>query len=154
MKYGFATNAIHAGQEPDKVTGAIMTPISMSSTFKQVSLGVHIGYEYSRSGNPTRKAFEDCVARIDLYRLRQAKQASAAALTEPEVQEDVSAALEEALQLKARHGNALALDTADSDDRTLALASALVEDDEMGRRLHHTPQSARQQDTTQGEGDQ
>lgn len=65
MSYGFATNAIHAGQEPDKVTGAIMTPISMSSTFKQVSLGVHTGYEYSRSGNPTRKAFEDCVATLE-----------------------------------------------------------------------------------------
>jgi cystathionine gamma-lyase len=65
MSYGFATNAIHAGQEPDRITGAIMTPISMSSTFKQVSLGVTTGYEYSRSGNPTRKAFEDCVSTLE-----------------------------------------------------------------------------------------
>ena len=102
-------------------------------------------------GGRAKEAFEDCVARIDLYRLRQAKQASAAALTEPEVQENVSAALEEALHLKAR--NAAPPETAGSDDKTLALANALVEDDEMGRRLHHTPQSAQQQDATQGEGD-
>jgi DNA primase len=104
-------------------------------------------------GGLAEKAFEDCVARIDLYRLRQAKQASAAALTEPEVQEDVSAALEEALHLKARHGDAVPQETANGDDRTLALASALVEDDEMGRRLHQSPQSAKQQDATQDEGD-
>lgn len=65
MNYGFATNAIHAGQEPDPITGALMTPISMSSTFKQKSLGVHTGFEYSRSGNPTRKAFEDCAAALE-----------------------------------------------------------------------------------------
>ena len=65
MNYGFATNAIHAGQEPDPITGALMTPISMSSTFKQKSLGVHTGFEYSRSGNPTRKAFEDCAATLE-----------------------------------------------------------------------------------------
>lgn len=63
--YGFATNAIHAGQEPDKTTGAIMIPISMSSTFIQTSPGVPIGYEYARCGNPTRQAFEDCVATLE-----------------------------------------------------------------------------------------
>lgn len=105
-------------------------------------------------GDLAEKAFEDCVARIDLYRLRQAKQASAAALTEPEVQEDVSAALEEALHLKARNGDAMPYESANSDERTLALASALVEDDEMGRRLHQSPQSAQQPDDTHGEGDQ
>ena len=63
--FGFETRAIHAGQKPDPVTGAIMTPISMSSTFKQVSLGVHTGYEYSRTGNPTRNAFEVCAATLE-----------------------------------------------------------------------------------------
>lgn len=63
--YGFATNVIHAGQEPDPVTGAVMIPISMSSTFKQKSLGIHTGYEYSRSDNPTRNAFERCAASLE-----------------------------------------------------------------------------------------
>jgi cystathionine gamma-lyase len=61
-RLGFATRAIHAGQQPDPVTGAIMTPIYASSTYVQQSPGVHKGYEYSRSHNPTRKALEDCVA--------------------------------------------------------------------------------------------
>ncbi len=64
-KFGFATRAIHAGQEPDAATGAIMTPIYMSSTFVQESPGVHKGYDYSRSGNPTRAAYERCIASLE-----------------------------------------------------------------------------------------
>ncbi len=62
---GFETRAIHAGQEADPVTGAVMMPIYTSSTFKQDSPGVHRGYDYSRSGNPTRNAFEDCMASLE-----------------------------------------------------------------------------------------
>jgi cystathionine gamma-lyase len=61
----FETLAIHAGQQPDPATGAIMTPIYMSSTYVQESPGVHKGYEYSRTHNPTRKAFEDCLAALE-----------------------------------------------------------------------------------------
>ena len=64
-RLGFATRAVHAGQQPDLVTGAIMTPIYASSTYVQQSPGVHKGYEYSRSHNPTRKALEDCVADLE-----------------------------------------------------------------------------------------
>ena len=62
---GFATRAIHAGQKPDPTTGAIMTPIYATSTYVQQSPGVHKGYEYSRSQNPTRMAFEACVADLE-----------------------------------------------------------------------------------------
>ena len=62
---GFETRAIHAGQEADPVTGAVMMPIHTSSTFKQDSPGIHKGYDYSRSGNPTRNAFEDCMASLE-----------------------------------------------------------------------------------------
>jgi len=62
---GFETKAIHAGQQPDPTTGAIMTPIYASSTYVQESPGVHKGYEYSRSYNPTRKALEDCIAALE-----------------------------------------------------------------------------------------
>ena len=62
---GFETKAIHAGQQPDPTTGAIMTPIYASSTYVQQSPGVHKGYEYSRSHNPTRKALEDCIATLE-----------------------------------------------------------------------------------------
>jgi len=62
---GFATRAIHAGQQPDPTTGAIMTPIYATSTYVQESPGVHKGYEYSRSQNPTRMAFEACVADLE-----------------------------------------------------------------------------------------
>jgi cystathionine gamma-lyase len=62
---GFATRAIHAGQQPDPTTGAIMTPIYASSTYVQESPGVHKGFDYSRTANPTRKAFEDCVADLE-----------------------------------------------------------------------------------------
>ncbi len=66
MKHlGFATRAIHAGQQPDPTTGAIMTPIYMTSTYVQESPGVHKGWEYSRTHNPTRKAYEDCLANLE-----------------------------------------------------------------------------------------
>src|SRR5690606_1961912 len=64
-KLGFQTRAIHAGQTPDPSTGAIMTPIYMTSTFVQSSPGEHKGYEYSRTSNPTRKAYEDCLASLE-----------------------------------------------------------------------------------------
>ena len=64
-EFGFETRAIHAGQEPDPTTGAIMTPVYLSSTYVQASPGVHRGYEYSRTHNPTRKAYETCVANLE-----------------------------------------------------------------------------------------
>jgi cystathionine gamma-lyase len=64
-RQGFATRAIHAGQAPDPLTGAIMTPIYASSTFVQESPGQDKGYDYSRAGNPTRKALEDCIADLE-----------------------------------------------------------------------------------------
>ena len=63
--FGFATRAIHAGQAPDPTTGAVMQPIYATSTFKQSSPGVHTGYEYARTQNPTRMAFERCVANLE-----------------------------------------------------------------------------------------
>lgn len=62
---GFNTRVIHAGQHPDPTTGAVMTPIYATSTYVQQSPGVHKGYEYSRSQNPTREAFERCVADLE-----------------------------------------------------------------------------------------
>ena len=62
---GFATRTIHAGQSPDPTTGAIMTPIYATSTYVQESPGVHKGYEYSRTQNPTRLAFEACIADLE-----------------------------------------------------------------------------------------
>lgn len=64
-EYGFETRAIHAGQPPDPVTGAIMTPVYLTSTYVQSSPGVHQGYEYSRTANPTRHAYETCVANLE-----------------------------------------------------------------------------------------
>jgi cystathionine gamma-lyase len=64
-KQSFATRAIHAGQEPDPTTGAIMTPIYATSTYVQTSPGVHKGWEYSRTQNPTRQALERCVADLE-----------------------------------------------------------------------------------------
>jgi cystathionine gamma-lyase len=61
----FATRAIHAGQEPDPTTGAIMTPIYATSTYVQESPGKHKGYDYSRSVNPTRLAYEKCIADLE-----------------------------------------------------------------------------------------
>src|SRR5271157_1898668 len=65
MTHRFSTRAIHAGQEPDPSTGAIMTPIYATSTYVQQSPGVHKGFEYSRSQNPTRFAYERCVADLE-----------------------------------------------------------------------------------------
>jgi len=62
---GFATRSIHAGQTPDPATGAVMTPIYATSTYVQASPGVHKGFEYSRSQNPTRMAYERCVADLE-----------------------------------------------------------------------------------------
>ena len=63
--HGLGTRAIHAGQSPDPSTGAVMTPIYATSTYAQKSPGVHQGYEYSRSHNPTRFAYERCVAALE-----------------------------------------------------------------------------------------
>jgi len=62
---GFSTRAIHAGQSPDPSTGAVMPPIYAVSTYAQSSPGVHQGYEYSRTQNPTRMAFERCIADLE-----------------------------------------------------------------------------------------
>jgi cystathionine gamma-lyase len=63
--HGFATRAIHSGQPPDPTTGAIMTPIYQTSTYVQQSPGVHKGFDYARSINPTRLAYERCVADLE-----------------------------------------------------------------------------------------
>ncbi|UOF00500.1 cystathionine gamma-synthase [Bdellovibrio reynosensis] len=62
---GFQTRAIHAGQAPDPSTGAIMTPLYLTSTYVQESPGVHKGWEYSRTHNPTRRAYENCMASLE-----------------------------------------------------------------------------------------
>src|ERR1700694_3132944 len=64
-QHEFATRAIHAGQEPDPPTGAIMTPIYATSTYVQESPGKHKGYDYARSINPTRQAYEKCIADLE-----------------------------------------------------------------------------------------
>ena len=64
-KLGFGTRAIHAGQEPDPSTGAVMTPIYQTSTFWQASPGKHQGYAYARGKNPTRNALEKCLAALE-----------------------------------------------------------------------------------------
>lgn len=64
-KTHFDTRAIHAGQKPDPSTGAVMTPIYATSTYRQSAPGVHQGYEYSRTHNPTRDAYEACVASLE-----------------------------------------------------------------------------------------
>jgi cystathionine beta-lyase/cystathionine gamma-synthase len=64
-QHEFATRAIHAGQEPDPSTGAIMTPIYATSTYVQQSPGKHKGYDYARSINPTRLAYEKCIADLE-----------------------------------------------------------------------------------------
>lgn len=65
LELGFSTRAIHAGQQPDPTTGAIMTPVYLTSTYVQESPGVHKGWEYSRTHNPTRKAYENCIANLE-----------------------------------------------------------------------------------------
>src|SRR6266581_3271929 len=62
---GFATRTIHAGQQPDPTTGAVMTPIYATSTYVQESPGKHKGYDYARSINPTRLAYEKCIADLE-----------------------------------------------------------------------------------------
>jgi cystathionine gamma-lyase len=62
---GFGTLAIHAGQSPDPTTGAVMTPVYLTSTYAQESPGKHRGFEYSRTQNPTRFALQDCVAALE-----------------------------------------------------------------------------------------
>ena len=62
---GFETLAIHAGQDPDPATGAVIVPIYQTSTYVQSEVGTHQGYEYSRSGNPTRTALETCLAALE-----------------------------------------------------------------------------------------
>jgi cystathionine gamma-synthase len=62
---GFETRAIHAGQDPDPATGAVVPPITLASTFAQEAVGKHRGYEYARSGNPTRAALETCLASLE-----------------------------------------------------------------------------------------
>ena len=64
-RQGFSTRAIHAGQKPDPTTGAVMTPIYATSTYAQESPGVNKGYEYARGKNPTREAFEACIADLE-----------------------------------------------------------------------------------------
>ena len=61
----FETRAIHAGQEPDTATGAVVTPLYLTSTYAQEQVGVHKGYDYSRTGNPTRTALETCLASLE-----------------------------------------------------------------------------------------
>jgi cystathionine beta-lyase/cystathionine gamma-synthase len=61
----FSTKAIHAGQGADPTTGAVITPIYQTSTYRQEGIGKHKGYEYSRTGNPTREAFETCMAALE-----------------------------------------------------------------------------------------
>ncbi|KAF8930682.1 hypothetical protein BGZ47_000447, partial [Haplosporangium gracile] len=61
----FGTRAVHAGQHPDPITGAVIPPLSLSTTFKQHSAGEHNGFDYSRSGNPSRHAFETAVAALE-----------------------------------------------------------------------------------------
>ena len=63
--FGFSTRAIHAGQDPDPATGAPIVPIYATSTYTQAAPGQHKGYEYSRSGNPTRTALETCLASLE-----------------------------------------------------------------------------------------
>jgi cystathionine gamma-lyase len=65
QEVGFATRAIHAGQDPDPATGATIVPIYATSTYTQQAIGQHKGYEYSRSGNPTRTALEACLAALE-----------------------------------------------------------------------------------------
>jgi cystathionine beta-lyase/cystathionine gamma-synthase len=64
-KPGFETLAIHAGQEPEAATGAVVVPIFQTSTFAQQAVGKHKGYEYARTGNPTRAALETCLAALE-----------------------------------------------------------------------------------------
>jgi cystathionine beta-lyase/cystathionine gamma-synthase len=63
--WGFSTRALHVGQGPDPATGAVVQPIHMATTFAQQGVGKHRGFEYSRTGNPTRNALEECLAALE-----------------------------------------------------------------------------------------
>jgi cystathionine beta-lyase/cystathionine gamma-synthase len=63
--WGFSTRAVHVGQGPDPSTGAVVQPIHMATTFAQEGVGKHHGFEYSRTGNPTRNALEECLAALE-----------------------------------------------------------------------------------------
>src|SRR5450631_3604175 len=63
--HGFSTRAIHAGQDADPATGATVVPIYATSTYTQAAPGQHKGFEYSRTGNPTRAALETCLAALE-----------------------------------------------------------------------------------------
>ena len=63
--WGFSTRAVHVGQGPDPATGAVVQPIHLATTFAQDAVGKHHGFEYSRSGNPTRQALEECLAALE-----------------------------------------------------------------------------------------
>jgi len=63
--WGFSTRALHVGQGPDPATGAVVQPIHMATTFAQQGVGKHQGFEYSRTGNPTRNALEECLASLE-----------------------------------------------------------------------------------------
>lgn len=80
-EFGFETRAIHAGQEPDPTTGAIMTPVYLTSTYVQTSPGQHKGYEYSRTHNPTRSAYSACLASLENGRFGFATASGCAATT-------------------------------------------------------------------------
>ena len=62
--FGFETRAIHAGQKPDPTTGAVVTPLYLTSTYEHTAPGEYAGYDYSRAGNPTRAAYEACIANL------------------------------------------------------------------------------------------
>jgi len=64
-QWGFSTRALHVGQGPDPATGAVVQPIHMATTFAQQGVGKHKGFEYSRTGNPTRNALEECLAALE-----------------------------------------------------------------------------------------
>jgi cystathionine beta-lyase/cystathionine gamma-synthase len=65
VELGFETRAIHAGQEPEPVTGAVIVPIFQTSTYAQAEAGVHTGFDYSRTANPTRAALQECLASLE-----------------------------------------------------------------------------------------
>ena len=69
MSLKFNTKVIHAGVEPDTATGAIMTPIYQTSTYVQEEIGKHKGFEYSRTGNPTRSALETSIASLEMLNM-------------------------------------------------------------------------------------
>ena len=80
-KFGFETRSIHAGQVPDPSTGAIMTPVFLTSTYVQESPGKHKGYDYSRTANPTRNAYESCLANLETGKYGMAFASGCAATT-------------------------------------------------------------------------